>query len=715
MANYINYPAVDETYHFPPEIVSALMQDVSFFQGYILSSRPFDDIITPGFYTYYANHPDAPGEDSGHLLVIPMMINTTNITGYSQLAFTYGGVNKSYKRYKGSGGWASWTQTDPSTIPTFRRENIPVAELVDGKKPDIREYLYGSGKEGQYASLAGTITGSYSGLPDELAASPEGFTAIVTTLGAGVIISIQTYSVWGIKVYYTSSASSGAIGWVGWREVQWVGDDEESTAASTSSSGFKTIAYPLTAGRGGTVKGAASATLDFNIDLSPDVHVNRFRFALGDGNPLYNSKTANGVTITNRKVNGGFTGGTLVKPATEDIYFSPWMNVNMGPNGFQTFGFTYAADQGPSLLAGGGKINGVQGSSMPFELWLELEVPSGTPTAAIVGDSNGAGVGSTDPMHDSWLAIYARKNGIIPVNYSHSGDSLANSENPDHYKWNRWNHLDKPDVVIHTLGPNDFSADGGMVTLDEMKRRNEAVWAIADEKITPNKHVGLIKSRGSILGTSDTVRKQINNWFRTLPDGLRDFHDISAPVTTGDANGVRPEYLSSDGIHMNTAGQIAIANSITKVVSIPGGLVFNEKIGKTITAWDPINKKMALVAGDTGERDITALSANITTGKVFLRREGNLVTMTLDGVALGNASGTSYDMFASYSIPLGFRPSRTNWYGFLDGPPSSRRVGVSSSGWVPVYLSPSPSDYYRGIMNWTTDNAWPTTLPGNPA
>lgn len=138
----------------------------------------------------------------------------------------------------------------------------------------------------------------------------------------------------------------------------------------------------------------------------------------------------------------------------------------------------------------------------------------------------------------------------------------------------------------------------------------------------------------------------------------------------------------------------------------------SETAGRTVSVWDYLNSRYQLIYGDTGIRDITALAPNVTSGKLYLYRDGNTITMIFDVVQMAGANGSNYDMIPSGGIPMGFRPTRTFWYNGIDGPPGVRRLGVSPAGWVPVYLSPVPGDVYRGTISWRTIQPWPTTLPG---
>ena len=300
--------------------------------------------------------------------------------------------------------------------------------------------------------------------------------------------------------------------------------------------------------------------------------------------------------------------------------------------------------------------------------------------------------------------------------YGHSGWAMNASTDPNMYTWNRWNHLDTPDMVIHGNVANDLPATEGGITLAELQDRARKEILLADAKVSKNHQFILLKSRAS--GINNTVRVQWNNWIKSLPDPIRDFQDVAAPVTANDTGGLLPQYISSDGLHMNTAGQTAIADSLTKVMTTRSSLVFDETAGRTVKAWDYLNQREQIIYGDTGERNITALSGNVASGNIYLQRTGNEGTITLASVKLAAlGTGISTDLFASGAIPAGFRHRRTTWYPVKSNGTSAtgaewRQFGTTSSGWMPIYSGATLADEYRAVIKYTTSDSWPTTLPG---
>lgn len=432
---------------------------------------------------------------------------------------------------------------------------------------DVREYMYGA--EGQYAVLSATGTNAQTGLPEDLLKNRQVYTAIASTTGSGTDITLTTHNVYGLEKYSCSSAPSTGDGWTRWKKHGWE-DGEVGDQDGSNASGFKTLPLILTAGRGGGEdKAPLSANVEYDVNLASSIYVSRYRFAIRDGNPRWGTSTAQAIQLSNISVGGVAKLSGLTTNADGSITYSPWMSGNFG-----NLKFDYTAPQQPRYIIGGGLVNGVRRVEMPFELWLEVETPVSTPAIGLVGDSNSVAVNATIPINDSWMAIYCRINGYFPVLYGHSGDGMSQSGDPNHYKWNRWDHLDKPDMVVHANGANDLPATEGGVTLQEMQDWARAEWEVSDQKISKNKHAAVIKSRAS--GVNNTVRVAYNNWLKSKPDPIRDWQDIASPVTANDTGGLLPQYVSSDSIHMNTAGQTAIATSGLKVMTYEiSGLKFD--------------------------------------------------------------------------------------------------------------------------------------------
>lgn len=571
---------------------------------------------------------------------------------------------------------------------------------------NIQEDYYGSSMAGVWRCMSGTVCASLDGLPQDLIDNPVLFDLTVKPVGEGVILKIETYDVWGDAEYKCTSAPSTGTGWSRWKKTVFTEDLPEG-GESAGGSGFKTLPLILTAGGGGgEALAPLTANVEYDVSLSPSIYVSRYRFAIRDGNPRWGTSTAQQISLSNISMGGVAKLSSMTTRSDGEISFSPWMTGNFG-----NLKFDYTAQQQPRYQTAGGRLNGARRTQMPFELWLEVEIPANTAAVGIVGDSNSVGVNTTIPIHDAWISQYCRRMGFFPVIYGHSGDAMQSSGDPNHYKWNRWNHLDRPDMVIHANGANDIPSTEGGATLAQMKEWARAEWAVTDEKVSKNKHGVVIKSRAS--GINNTLRLAYNSWIKSLPDPLRDWQDIASPVTTGDSGGTLPQYLSSDGIHMNTAGQAAIANSPLKVMTVRTGLVFDQTAGRTVKAWDYLNQREQIIYGDTGSRDISALIPDRISGEMRISREGGTVTLVINDLIVAE-QGTTWVYWVGL-IPTGFRYGALG-YGYM---PLSPNASSDSAGGTRIdrfgnfYIyNMAGGKRARGIISWRTSDPWPTVLPG---
>lgn len=112
---------------------------------------------------------------------------------------------------------------------------------------------------------------------------------------------------------------------------------------------------------------------------------------------------------------------------------------------------------------------------------------------------------------------------------------------------------------------------------------------------------------------------------------------------------------------------------------------------------------------DTGQRDITTLASLTSGGPIYLRRIGNVVSLTGRGLAWASGQNTLL------SLPSGFRPS-------VWEPNTSLKYWSSEATYPYVVKHTGPIDFlsYTGTVTnvrcmWFTSDPWPTTLPGVPA
>lgn len=571
-----------------------------------------------------------------------------------------------YRRQLLSGGWTSWKDVSPWYDTTALSATDVINDLPSG----VRTVWNGP--------LAETL-----GLP-------EAVLGVVTTARWGASAGIQTFEARSLNVTTWKRALLSG-GWGAWKKVGANGGSGSASLRGRGSSGFKILPVILTAGNGGSSTAPLSARVTYPMNWAPDIF--RYQILLRDGNPRFGLGKSNTVTITNLSVDGT----TLISSATTPGDGSFWESPVFSGKPKGDLAFDYSASIEPISLVGAGTINGAVSGSMPFEIYLRVEVLAGTPGLGLVGDSNSVGVGCARPVYDSYWSVYCRRVGAIPIHYGHSGDTLGNFEDPNHYKYTRWDDLDRPDMVMEMLGSNDMGS--GTLEFSEMQRRKMVVWDNIRSVLSPNIHVGTLKPRNTNVGNYETIRRQLNTWLKSLPYSVLDWHELNTPVSADDEN-IDAQY-NADGTHMNTAGHLKLAGSIIKRVGAWGGHVVNETAGRVVKIWDYLNNREQLIYGDTGLR---TFSTNIG-GTAILRRVGVLVKLELRDLVLAGSDSI-------LTIPSGFQGDYSPNYGLVG------RTG----GRVPVYFTLSGSSLaqngaatgtgYASLM-WTTNDPWPTTLPGS--
>src|SRR5699024_3821487 len=116
---------------------------------------------------------------------------------------------------------------------------------------------------------------------------------------------------------------------------------------------------------------------------------------------------------------------------------SGWQSSPLEANTEYAFGVQYSGGNAPMLsghsyrLPDGTNpdsqsVTGTKTVGAPFDIWIESETYAHTPTVAAIGDSTSVGAGATREVVDSWLGLYCREIGALPVHYAASGDSAYN-------------------------------------------------------------------------------------------------------------------------------------------------------------------------------------------------------------------------------------------------------------------------------------------------
>lgn len=577
-------------------------------------------------------------------------------------------------------------------------------ERIEGARFDRTASALGSSSDldtianGTYSIWAGA-TAETLGLPNATAGT---FQSFQWGSSAGVQLWMpRVFS--GVQLWLRNKLSGG---WTDWAQPGVDDDAEIPLPVVPPASGYKTLPLSVTRGNGGGGRAAAEGTV--RIPLTYNADITRWRVHIVDGNPRFNLRKPTGFRIASMKFgerNGlAITGAeTIMSGATNpsgsrDGLTSPWVSRPLSGENFLQVSYDQTSETPVSLVGGcyvnssptaGDSATGFSRSvTCPFDIWIEAETSANTPAIAVLGDSNSVGVGTRLPVHDSYLSVYCRKIGALPVHYGHSGDTLARFEDPDQDKWNRWRDLSPVDAVIQMLGSNDIA---GSPSIGEMVRRYQVVTDIARQKVSPVVHVGLLKPRTSGSSSYQALRLQYNEFLSSLPSPARAVHDLSSPVANAADDAILSEY-DSDGTHMTTAGHQALAAAITQ----------------------PIVEPKPSGPYDSGMRDITGLVPDLELwqypGSDQLHRAqriGSQVDVTLYNLSYqGEESGA----ITVLRLPPEFRPPQSVFIRtFRDA-----RAVVQQDGQVRIYDPGSTLDY----MNWSflsRNDPRPGQEPGSPA
>jgi hypothetical protein len=125
--------------------------------------------------------------------------------------------------------------------------------------------------------------------------------------------------------------------------------------------------------------------------------------------------------------------------------------------------------------------------------------------------------------------------------------------------------------------------------------------------------------------------------------------------------------------------------------------------GNSVNGW-------AVDYGDTGWRNITPnpLPANIDKTDCKIRRVNDVVEVAIGYTNVINAT----EMVYTNSLPLGFRPAQNVFVtGTSTGPGTSRTGGVAIDG-TRIRWQSTVGNWRTAYARYTTDDAWPATLPG---
>jgi hypothetical protein len=178
------------------------------------------------------------------------------------------------------------------------------------------------------------------------------------------------------------------------------------------------------------------------------------------------------------------------------------------------------------------------------------------------------------------------------------------------------------------------------------------------------------------------------------------------------------------GASSGTAGQFIYQRALAGGIWSPWRGLWTARVdqtaGRAIYMRDDLNSRDQLIFGNTGLRDVTTLidtstytfPGGVPSGyAAYLRRNGNMVHFSLRStVILANSSGTPM-----ITLPVGYRADATvTAVALLEaGPtPTPTAIQANPTGTVRAWHSGNTGVMTANLF-WTTNEPWPTTLPGS--
>lgn len=283
------------------------------------------------------------------------------------------------------------------------------------------------------------------------------------------------------------------------------------------------------------------------------------------------------------------------------------------------------------------------------------------------------------------------------------------------------------DLLINDSGKNSLSVAGGAAQVIAGTHRMLQHLAPLEKRFVVIDH--FVNSNQSPTGLQATQVAEVNAaYYASYGDAVVRRSDWlagsevwaqtgitpTAEDLTAQANRLLPPSLSLDAYHMNDTAHIAfythvLLPKLTAFGWTPKGIrryTINETVGRSVSVWDYLNNREQVIYSDTGWRLITnLLPTGVTASNVWIRRQGNDVTVNIQGLI--TPAGT----VTLFTLANGYRP---------DGP--SVRAGVISDGNSTRVASPFGSSFrllsmpgsgsWDGSVTFTTNNPLPTVLMG---
>lgn len=507
----------------------------------------------------------------------------------------------------------------------------------------------------------------------------------------------------------------GSGGWSGWMRTD-AGAIDLSTlgggGSGASPAAFKTVPLALTVGGGISDWDRSDGGVRMPVRFG--ARVNRWRAHFRNINPREGADQSATVSIpyvrfgtartddpknfaAHAEIAAGLSG-------TGDIV-TPWQNSPMDAGTAHLLAFTWSSTAPSRKVVGGGWTTSYGSTafyystatatptvSMPLDVWIEAEIEPEVPVIAAFGDSISSGVGATLPVFDSWLSQWCREHGALPVHYAASGDTMAGWDDTNHYKWQRWQHLSRPDAVVHNMGSNDVFGGASLATMKERRAKSlDQLRNLVSSVI----YSGTILPRNGTTGAMEDTRREYNDWLKGKPDASHDTFDFVPAVSADDEN--ISSGVSADGTHLTTVGYRDVSRTINRPL--------------TSTA---VQDAIDALEYDSGLRNITALAAGVVSGTIRFRVKNGWARLDFADVKFDTSGAKPFDSHGPLAPWAPTNPESGK--GFVTEVNTNRttRVTINYNGGTDLYGAPAGT-VLNGYALWPFDRTPPTTPLGDPA
>ena len=679
-----------------------------------LSNADLNTMTTPGSYGYWDGAQNAPSGLRGNVWVSEIRTLAGAQEAVYQIALERDGRIWMRDWARSTNAWRAWARVPVGDAPDapegLQSHQLPVGgDLNDATTPGIYGYW---GKTGSLPAM----TNAPSTLHGNMLVSE------IRTTG-GVVDQVAQLVIERGGVLYAREWRRATDAWSDWNRVGGtVPDGNTSAATETTSAGFKTVPLALSVGSGD--QNTYWQERGLRIPVQYNAPIGRWRLHVRNWNPFTTKTRAGSVSITGMWLGthdgaGGTPAGTVqlmgaaTTPADGSEWVSPWMDNDLGGNveRLLMLGYTGAGTDGAIGIRGTSWQTAAAADAasetatttkeqlFPFEMWIEAETPSDTPVYAVVGDSIAGGSDADRVLFGSWLSLYCRRVGALPVHVAAFSDSMVKFMSVDHWKVERWAKFAPADAVIWAIGSNDI---GPRPTIEAMTGNFYAMREVIERNVGPVRYATTITPRGVRWDAEQTAIWEA--WNAEIPS-LVDWKAVFdfSTVVSGGTGAILPEY-DADGVHLNSAGYQALADSIQILMApTPPSAIQGARLDR-LEYW-------------SGVRDLSGVLINGWVGNVTLCRDGNGISLYVEGLDSSNATGTAF-----MNLPVGWRPiARPGARVFRalisagSNPAVPHQADIDGGGNVRVFTTPGAGGVFSGSIEFTTRDPIPATLPGNPA